>query len=356
MESKALPRRPARIRGWLDDRLGLGALRYPVPDHANSLAYTLGGITLVSFVLLVVTGVYLSQFYDPTAAGAHPSIVYITDEAFAGSLTRSMHYWLATTFTITLVLHMVRTFATASYKPPRELTWISGVVLFMLGGGLLYSGTILKQDQEAFEALEHNNEIADIVGVVGFWFSPDFTDNISSVTRLYIAHVSFLPVIFAAVVAVHMLLIKRHRVSPLPWGTPSEVEAREREEHKGPFTGHLRHIGKWSLVLLGIVLLLSGLRPAGLGPIGVEGIEITKPPWYFLWLYPLENWLGLTALWLVPGLLSLGLLAIPFLDRSPERDPRRRRLWIGLGVVVIVAWAVLTIYGYATVPVSHVEE
>ena len=358
MVSTAPPPAPAHDRRawrWLDDRLGIGGLRYPVPEHANSLAYTLGGITLASFVLLVITGIYLAQFYDPTPERAHASVVYITDTAFAGELVRSLHYWLSSAFVLTLLLHLARTFATASFKAPREAIWISGVVLFLLAAGLLFSGTVLKQDQEAVEALEHNKEIADLFGFVGFWFSADFTDNVSIVTRLYVAHVSILPLLVGGVLAVHMLLIKRHRISPLPWGDADAVAARERDEHKEPFTRHLRHIGAWSLVLFGAALLLAGLQPAGLGPNGVEGIEITKPPWYFLWLYPFEDWLGLKALYLIPGLLTLGLLAIPFLDRSRERDPRRRRVWIILGAVVLVAWVALTIYGAVTVPVSHTE-
>jgi quinol-cytochrome oxidoreductase complex cytochrome b subunit len=338
---------------WLDERLGIGGLRYPVPRHANSLAYTLGGITLVSFVGLVITGIYLAQFYDPTEARAHLSVVYITDVAFSGELIRSLHYWLSSIFVATLVLHMIRTFFTASFKAPRELTWLTGVVLFLLAAGLLFSGTVLKQDQEAIEALAHNKEIAQIFGFLGFWFSSDFTNNISIVTRLYIAHVSIVPLLTAAVLAVHMLLIKRHRMSPQPWGTPTEIAAREREEHTEPFTSHLKHIGKWALVVIGGAFLLAGLAPAALGPAGIEGIEITKPPWYFLWLYPWEDWLGLKALYIIPGFLILGLAAVPFIDRSPERDPRRRRLWMALAVVVILAWIGLTIYGAVTVPVSH---
>ena len=75
------PAHDRRAWRWLDDRLGIGGLRYPVPEHANSLAYTLGGITLASFVLLVITGIYLAQFYDPTPERAHASVVYITDTA-----------------------------------------------------------------------------------------------------------------------------------------------------------------------------------------------------------------------------------------------------------------------------------
>ena len=268
-------------------------------------------------------------------------------------MIRSLHYWLATAFTITLVLHMVRTFVTGSFKAPREFIWISGLVLFLVAAGLLFTGTVLKQDQEAIEALAHNGEIADTFGFLGFWFSADFTNSVSLLTRLYIAHVSILPTAVVGVLAVHMLLIKRHRMAPLPWGSAGEVEAREQAEHKVPFTSHLRHIGLWALALLGVMLVLSGLRTAGLGPAGVEGIEITKPPWYFLWLYPWEDWLGLKALYLIPGVLVTGLLLVPFLDRSRERDPRRRKAWMALGVVVLVAWVALTIYGWLTVPVSH---
>jgi ubiquinol-cytochrome c reductase cytochrome b subunit len=354
MESAgASAERGSGVWGWLDDRLGIGALRYPVPEHANTLAYTLGGITLVSFIGLIVTGIYLAQFYDPTPEKAHASVAYITDTAFAGELIRSVHYWLSTAFVVTLVLHMARTFATGSFKAPREFTWITGVGLFFLTAGLLFSGTVLKQDQEAVEALAHNNEVADLFGFLGFWFSADFTGNVDIVTRLYIAHVSILPVLVGIVLVVHMLLIKRHHVSPLPWGTPEEVATRERAEREVTFTSHVKHIGTWGLVVIGISLLLSGLAPAALGPQGVEGIEITKPPWYFLWLYPWEDWIGLKALYILPAIVAVGLLAIPFLDRSRERDPRRRRAWIVFGAVVFLAWVGLTIYGAITVPVSH---
>ena len=349
------PRKPGGgFWRYLDDRLGIGGLRYPVPSHANTVLHTLGGITAVSFVLLFVTGVYLAQYYHPTAEEAHRSVFFIIEEASLGELARSLHYWLASAFILTLILHMVRTFASAAYKPPREFVWVSGVLLLLAGIGLLFTGTVLKADQEAVEALEHNNEIADIFGSFGFWFSSDFTNGVSQITRLYIAHISILPMLLVAVLAIHMLLIKRHRLAPLPWGTPEEVRERAANEREVPFTSHLRHIGAWGLVVLGITLALAALAPAGLGPAGVEGIEITKPPWYFLWLYPWENWIGLQALYVIPGILVVCLLALPFVDRSPERDPRRRRLLVGLAAIGLIAWIALTIYGAVTVPAEHV--
>ena len=354
-ESPTAARAPGRgAWAWLDHRLGIAGLRYPVPEHANSVLYTLGGLTLVSFLLLVVTGIYLAQFYDPRPEAGHGSVFFIVDRAFAGELIRSVHYWLSSAFVLTLVLHMLRTFVTAAYKRPREFVWISGVLLFLIGGGLLYSGTILKLDQEAVEALEHNNEIADVFGAAGFWFSPEFTGSVPQLTRLYIAHVSILPLVLAVVLAVHMLLIKRHRLAPEPWGSADELEARERAEHKVPFTTHIAHIGVWALVVVGVTLLLSAFAPAKLGAAGIEGIEITKPPWYFMWLYPFENWFGLSPLYIVPGILSAGLLALPFLDRSRERDPRRRRFWIALGALVLLVWIAFTIYGRLQTPAEHV--
>ena len=355
MEAHTAPQR-GRAWRWLDDRLGIGALNYPVPRHANSLGYTLGGITLVSFLLLTVTGIYLGQFYDPgTVEEAHTSVFYISNDAPIGSLVRSLHYWLATIFTITLALHLLRTFTTGSFKAPREFTWVSGVLLFLLGAGALFTGTVLKADQEAVEALSHNNEIADFFGAFGFWFSSDFTDSIDQLPRLYISHVTIVPTLIVALLVLHMMLVKRHGISPRPWGSAAEVAAAEREEARLPFSSHLRHIGLWGLAAAGIALVLAGLVPAALGSQGVEGIEITKPPWYFLWLYQPENWFGLDALWVGGALLSLALLAVPLLDRSPERDPRRRRLWIGLGALVLLGWTVLTIVGATSEVVSHVE-
>lgn len=121
MESASVPQRRRSRWQWLDDRLGIGGLRYPVPQHANSLAYTLGGITLVSFVGLVVTGIYLAQFYDPTPARAHESIVYITDTVFAGALIRSVHYWLAAALLALGTLMLARTRRRRHVEPaPQE--------------------------------------------------------------------------------------------------------------------------------------------------------------------------------------------------------------------------------------------
>ena len=99
---------------WLDERLGVSALSYPVPDHANSLWYTLGGITFVGFIVLILTGVYLAQFYHPHPAQARESVLYIRDVAPIGDLVRGIHVWLASLMTLTAFLYLLRVFATDS--------------------------------------------------------------------------------------------------------------------------------------------------------------------------------------------------------------------------------------------------
>lgn len=173
-------------------------------------------------------------------------------------------------------------------------------------------------------------------------------------TRTYIAHISLLPMALAGLVGLHLLLVKKQKISPLPVGTPEEIARREAVEPTLRFTTHLVRILYWTLIVLGLALLLTALRPTGIGPEGVEGIEITKPPWYLLWLYPFEDWFGLKALVVGPALLVVGLVMLPFVDRDDERDPRRRRPWMALAALVIVAWAGLTLFAFLSVPVSHI--
>jgi ubiquinol-cytochrome c reductase cytochrome b subunit len=342
-----------RFGGWVEERFGVSAFAYSVPRHANRLPYLLGGVTAGSFLMLVVTGVYLAQQYDPTVAQAHGSVVRITASSFGG-VVRNVHYWLATILMVTLALHVLRTFLSASYKRPREGIWLTGVGLFLFSGLALYTGTILKWDQEAIEALAHNSELGKLAGIFGFWFSDSFSSHVSLLTRDYVAHVSVLPLLFGFGIGVHMLLIKRLKISPFASGSPAEIEARAACEPQEPFTRHLLRLGALTLATLGLSLLLTAIHPAGIGPQGVEGIEVTKPPWYFLWVYPFEDWFGLRALFVAPALLMLGLALVPFVDRNAERDPRRRRAWVALAAVVVVAWIGLSVYGYVTRPVSHV--
>jgi ubiquinol-cytochrome c reductase cytochrome b subunit len=328
----------------IDERMGISALTYPVPEHANRIAWTLGGITAVSFVVLLVTGILLAQFYAPVPEIANQSIRDIESTVWAGSFIRGVHFWASQAMYVTAVLHMVRVFVTGSYKEPREGNWLVGVAMFGLVTFAVFTGTVLKWDQEGFEALGHNVEIGNLLGGVGLWFSPAFSDQIPILLRLYGAHVVIIPGLILVFLILHFLLVKRHGVSPhpsLPAGSSGEqASAAEPTE---PFTRHIRRLVALGLALTGVLGILAVLLPAPLGPSPVAGIEVTKPPWMFWWPFTLENWFGLSAIVWGEVVFFVILVIVPFVDRNPNRLWRRRPVAMISGLVVMLAVIVLTV-------------
>jgi ubiquinol-cytochrome c reductase cytochrome b subunit len=346
-------------RAWeaIDERLGLSGLAYPVPAHANGIGYILGGITFFGFLILAATGIWLAQYYHPTPATARESVVYIMNVAPAGDLVRGVHFWVSNIVMATVLLHLGRIFTTGSYKRPREANWLIGLGLLAVTLGLIFTGTVLKWDQEAYEALNHNIEIGELVGGFGFWFSPEFTTSLSIIGRLYIAHIAILPLIGVLLLIAHFLLVKRHGISARPADADAAVEGGPVPAKGGStFTAHLVRMAGFGLVILAVATVLTLIWPAGLGERPIPGTETTKPPWMFLPFYPFEDWFGLSALLWVPAILFGGLALVPFVDRSRYRSPARRRLFIAIGAGVAVAMVLLVAYAYLTVPEAHIQE
>lgn len=328
-----------RMMAALDERLGLTALQYPVPAHANTLARTLGGLTAAAFAILVITGLVLAQFYDPAPAAANQSVRDIVSDTWGGELVRGIHFWAAQAMYVLAALHLLRVFVSAAYRRPREANWLIGVAMFALVIGAIFTGTVLKWDQEGFEALGHNLEIAKLLGGLGFWFSADLSPNVPLLTRLYVAHIAIIPALITVLFVVHAALIKRHGIAP----RPATADAGGTDEATGSFARHGRRLGAFTLVLVGALALLAVIWPPVLGATPVEGIEVTKPLWMFWWLYTLENWVGLNGiLYGTIGLFAL-LVAIPFIDRNPARGWRQRPVAMTAMVTVIVVIVLLSL-------------
>ena len=314
----------------LDDRIGLSALRYPVPAHANAFWYTLGGITLVGVVVLGVTGLWLAQDYNPDPTGARASVMYIQNTAPFGDVVRGVHVWMAYLVVLTASLHLVRVFVTGAYKAPRELNWLVGLALLatLLFGGVL-TGTVLRWDQAGYEALARNAAAASLLGGVGGFFSPGFTSSVSMLPRLYAAHVSITPLGLALLLIAHILLVKRHDLAP----TRAQADAGEapggrlpRERLAEHFPIHLRKSLGYGLAVVGLAGTLGVLFPQRIGPAPDPMLEVTNPPFLFYWLYAVEDWFGSTGT-VYSALALFGVLgALPLIDRSPSRSLHRRRV------------------------------
>ena len=338
----------------IDERLGIRALEYPVPEHANNLAWSLGGITAFAFGLLIVTGILLVQFYSPVPETANSSIRDMVTNVWGMRFVRALHFWAAQAMYVTAALHLLRVYFTGSYKRPREGNWLVGVAMFGLVMLALFTGTVLKWDQEGFEALGHNVEIADLLGGVGIWFSPDFASRVPILVRLYGAHVVIIPGLILVLLTLHGLLVKRHRISPHPdLPTDATGDQAPPDEPTEPFTHHLRRIGAFGLALTGLLGVLAVLAPPAVGPPPVGGLEITKPPWNFWWMFTLEDWMGLSGILYGGGALFLLLMIVPFVDRNPNRSWRRRPVAMTLGLLVVLTLVALTVLMLFTTPETH---
>ncbi len=343
------PGRLARLQAATDERLGISALQYEVPRHANTVAWTLGGLTLAALAILVVTGILLAQFYTPTPEDARNSVLHIQNSVPLGALLRGIHIWAAQAMFVLALAHLARILITGSYKRPREANWLIGLGLLAMVFLLIFTGSTLRWDQEAFEAVGHNTALAELAGGFGTWFTPAFGGGTALVTRLYLAHVSFLPALVFLLLIAHFALVKHHGVSARSDVAVGEVDGDETV----PFTEHMRHLAGWSLILLAALVALAAVTVGGVGAAPVAGIEVTKPLWLFYWLYQLENWIGIDGLFWAPVVVGLLLAAVPFLDRSPERRPRRRKWVLGSALVLSAVLTVLTLMVAFAGPAAH---
>ncbi len=357
------PTEPAWMRSPFCERTGLRALCYPVPEHANGLLYTLGGITLVGIVILILTGIYLAQFYHPHPSEAHNSIIYIMTSAPFGDVIRGIHYWAAIVVSIAVSLHLLRVFVSGGYKAPREVNWLVGLGLLALIVGFVFTGTVAKWDQEGIEALAHNQGAASLLGSMGAWFSNDFSLAVPVLVRVYIAHITILPALLTLLIVYHIFLIKYHGMTPRGAADGRETDPTIDHADKAAlygepmhlFPSHVAKIAGWGLLLAAGLTTLALVFPAPYGAEPVAGIEITKPSFMFWWLYAAEDALGIRGLLIVPVAFWAILALVPFVDRGRNRSLRTRKAILIAGAVVVVLLLALTLFTMLTPVVAHTQ-
>jgi quinol-cytochrome oxidoreductase complex cytochrome b subunit len=324
--------RPSGLKATLRERLGLEALDYPIPPSANQLRYMLGELTFVGIIVLLITGFLLDQFYNPSPLAAHDSVLYIMTRVRLGNWVRSLHYWAATVVFISVFLHLAFVFWRRSYARPREVTWWAGVGLLLVIFGLLFTGTVLRGDQEAGEALAHAIAGAKLARALGTVMRPDWAESTTLFTRMHNLHVSLLPIILLALIGLHFTLIR-----------VLGIHAHEPKTER--FSNHLRKLTGVGLLLFAALGTLAALAPPGIGHPAVEGVEVTKPFWPFLWIYSVENSAGMTGMIVAPAILFGFLAAVPLLDRGDHGHHRPPRLLLALGLVMLALYVGGIVYG-----------
>ena len=246
--------RPARLNPamrWIDDRLHIAgvvdaALTHPVPRRVHPLDY-LGETTLFMFLNQMITGILLAMFYNASANSpyhyngttaeqtiAWKSIYHIMHSVPAGSLIRSMHFWGNYFMVVLVFAHMLRGFFGGAYKYPRELTWLTGVLLLLTTLGFAFTGYLLPWDQKAYWATQVGVNIAASAPLVGDFIGtllrggPTLSGD--TLTRFFAIHMLVLPALIVTLIGVHILLTNIQGVSE---ADGLVLEGDERVVHSG---------------------------------------------------------------------------------------------------------------------------
>ncbi|RME39853.1 MAG: cytochrome bc complex cytochrome b subunit [Planctomycetota bacterium] len=350
-----------RIRRFFDERYDMETARRffdkqihkRLPPHTSWL-HVFGSLSLLLFISQTITGILLLVYYRPTPEAAHKSIQYITAEVHFGWLYRQVHAWGASLMILMVVLHMMRTFFMGAYKKPRELTWVTGVFIFILTITFGFTGYLLPWNQISFWATTVGTESANKIPLIGHWLQYFLRggDTVTGETlsRFFVVHVIILPWLLTGLIAVHLFLMRLNNLATLE---PVGEEKPIPPERGIPFYPvHVTKEGVVIVLLFAVLVTLAVVWPWDIGdpadPLNTP--EHIKPEWYFLPSYqllkyfegPLGAVLGIFAC-SVPFLL---LLLWPFLDRSKERHPRKRPFAVGLGLVGVLAALVLGYLGH----------
>lgn len=347
---------------WVDERLQLQDLvnfmgKKYVPVHRHSIWYYFGGLSLFLFTLQVVTGILLLFYYKGSADLAFESIQFIMSKVQFGWLVRSIHAWSANLFIFAIFIHMFSVYFEKAYRKPRELTWVSGMIMLFLALGFGFSGYLLPWNELAFFATKVGSDIAGAVPIIGEPMKVFIRggDDVTGATlsRLFGFHVALLPGIFTMILMIHLILIQRQGISE-----PMHLEKSEKKElKKMPFFPNflLRDLLFWLLVL-NLLAILAVFFPSELGkkadPFASAPAGI-KPEWYFLFMFQTLKYLPANILFVegeIVGIVLFGLagvlwLLVPFWDRKSSQGQRNVVInYIGIFAVVFII--VLTILGW----------
>ena len=392
--SAATAKKPGKagvVANWADERLGLGTamkknLRKVFPDHWS---FMLGEIALWSFVVLLLTGVFLTFWYRPSMAevtymgsydqlrGLHmseamASTLNISFDVRGGLLMRQMHHWAANIFIASMMIHLLRVYFTGAFRKPRELNWVIGSLLLLLGTLEGFTGYSLPDDLLSGTGIRLADGFMKSIPVVGtymsfFLFGGEFPGD-SIIPRLYTIHVLLIPGLLLGLIAAHMLLLVYHKHTQ--WPGPGRTEENVVGFPMLPV--YAAKAGGFFFIVFGVTAMMGALLNINpvwkLGPYDPTKVTAgSQPDWYMGWpdgaLRIMPGWethlFGYTIAWnvflpviVLPGLMFTILLMLPFIEswitgdkrdhhllERPRNAPTRTAIMVALMTFYGLMWA-----------------
>ncbi len=318
---------------------------HPIQDYANTLPYMLGGLVLVCLIILLISGMYLAPFYVPTTQQAYSSTLNIIHNLPFGEFARGVHLWAANLIILFLALHVSRVIITGSYKKPRRMLYIIGVLMLFVILFLTYLGTTLPLDQVGVDAAIRSQQTAGLFGIsvpISQMVGPDF-----------VMHISIMIVVLLLLLAMHMYLIEKIGISPK--AEKNTVSKKTAGEGNSNFLTHLKLLAGSGLLLAAFIGGLALMFPAPLGHPGVydPSIMITKPVEAILYVNDkMLDAFGPASLLLGPLALFILLISLPIIDTGKEVYWKKRIPAILIGIFVLL-WGLYFMYLDVVAPTQY---
>ena len=359
-ERRAIPQpsNHATVIPWTDRRASMsdrrkrvGSILRAVLDEAipggASLAYVFGSGLLYLLLSQIITGMFLVLYYVPSADHAHTTVAYITKEVTSGSFIRSIHAYGSSAIVIVLLLHVTQTFLYGSYKGRRKLLWLAGCALFALMLGMSFTGYLLPWDQKAYFATTVGTNILTYVPFVGNSLKTLLRGGTEmgtlTLSRFFVFHVFLIPACIFAFVAIHVFMFRKAGPAGPVQGAPEAL----KQSTEPFYPKQVLYDLAFAVLIIACLGLLAHYAPVELGPKAnpVDTQYVPRPEWYYVpvfqWLKYWESGLAVLGILVIPAFVTLLFVALPFLDRRPERRPWKRPVsvsiygfvFIGLGAM-----------------------
>ena len=387
---------------YLDQRTGIagavkGFARKIFPDHWSFL---LGEIALYSFVILIITGIFLTMFFVPSMglveyegpvstmngqlmSEAFASTLRLSFEVPGGLLMRQIHHWAALLFMASIVTHMMRVFFTGAFRKPRELNWMVGFLLMILGLAAGFTGYSLPDDVLSGNGLRITDGVVKSIPLIGsylsyFIFGGEFPGE-DIIGRLFTLHILVVPGLILALVGLHLLFVVLHKHTQYPGGGRTDKNVVGFPL----FPVYVAKAGGFFFIVFGVLALMGGTMAINnvwnYGPFDPSPVSAgAQPDWYMLFLegslrlmpgqaefviagYTLSLNVIIPAM-VVPGLLFTFLAVYPFLEAAVTKDkrehhvldrPRNVPVRTGLGVAFLTAFIILALAGSNDLIATH---
>ncbi len=356
-----------KVTDFLELRIGLSEIirtqfkDYKVPKNIN-IFYTLGIVAVVAYLVQAITGFFLLVYYIPQADHAFKSVQSLMTDVPYGWLLRMMHVVGSNLMVAVVFLHLLSVFWMGSYKKPRELTWVVGGLMLLITLTFCLSGYLLPWSQLSFWATTIVANIPTALPVVGDLVAKVLRggDSVTGITlnRFFALHVALLPPLLVSLMGLHIFLVRRIGISAPPSSDTSTKEWNEfrHESYPDGIPFYPNFVLKEAYMIMfyfAVMFFIITFMPtlflpeqANMPANPFKTPAHIKPEWYFLAPYQLlklipNKFLGIS----LQIILVIIFLLWPFFDTKKERNILKRPLLLGVFLLTIAVWVLLTIWG-----------